>query len=134
MFVDAIAGQTLRVAPALDIRQQAYTYAPGEPRHYFAQLQAYQIMPYEAMFTVQTVAPNVSVAAIVSRPGVCVNCATCGEEIMNEREIKNGELTLCCACAQGAYYHVSASAGQALFSHKRLAQQARIQHNLASRD
>ena len=124
VFVDTLTGQALRVAPALDIRQQAYAYASGEQRHYFAQMQAYQIMPDEVMFTVQTVELNVPVAAIVSRPGVRVNCDACGEEIMNEREIKSGEMVLCRACSQGAYYYAPASAGQALFSRALLNQSA----------
>lgn len=124
VFVDTVTGQALRVAPALDIRERAYAYAPGEARHYFAQMQAYQVMPDEAMFTVQTVALNVSVAEIVSRPGVRTNCDACGEEIMNEREVKSDGMTLCRACAQGAYYHIPAAAGQSLFSQALMAQPA----------
>ena len=42
VFVDVNMGNAVRVAPALDIRQRAYAYAPNETRHYFAQMQAYQ--------------------------------------------------------------------------------------------
>jgi formylmethanofuran dehydrogenase subunit E len=113
--------QTLRIAPALDVREQAYRYAPDEPRHYFAQMQAYQVMPDEVMFSVRTVTLNASIAAIVSRPGVRVNCDVCGEEIMNEREIHQDNLTLCQACARGAYYHGYAPASQVLFTQPALA-------------
>ncbi|PJH76367.1 MAG: formylmethanofuran dehydrogenase, partial [Anaerolineae bacterium CG_4_9_14_0_8_um_filter_58_9] len=51
-FVDTQIGRAVRVAPALDIRQRAYAYASDEPRHYFAQMQAYQVMPDEEMFTI----------------------------------------------------------------------------------
>jgi formylmethanofuran dehydrogenase subunit E len=115
VFVDTVTGQALRLAPALNIRQQAYAYAPGEPRHYFAQMQAYQIMPDEVMFTVQPVALNSPVADIVSQPGVRVNCDACGEEVINEREINDKGLTLCRACARGAYYHGYAPTGETLF-------------------
>ncbi|MBI4762057.1 MAG: FmdE family protein [Chloroflexota bacterium] len=104
VFVDTLTGQALRVAPALDIRQRAYAYAPDEPRHYFAQMQAYQVMPDDEMFTVTPVALSAPIEAIVSRPGVRVNCDVCGEEIINEREIKREGLTLCRACAGQAYY------------------------------
>jgi len=57
-FVDTQTGRAVRVAPALDIRQKAYAYAPAEPRHYFAQMQAYQIMPAEEMFTIKPVTLN----------------------------------------------------------------------------
>ena len=124
VFVDTVTGQALRVAPVLDIRQRAYDYAPNEPRHYFAQMQAYQTMPDEVMFTVQAVALNTTVAEIVSRPGVRTNCDACGEEIMNEREIKSDGMTLCRTCAQGAYYHVPIAASQALLSQELLTQPA----------
>ena len=121
VFVDTTTGQTIRVAPALDIRHKACAYAPDEPRHYFAQMQAYQIMPDHEMFSLREVMLNTSVATIVSRPGVRVNCDACGEEIMNEREIKEHGTTLCRACAQGSYYHAYAPANQNLFSHVSLA-------------
>ena len=103
-FVDTQTGRALRVAPALDIRQRAYAYAPNEPRHYFAQMQAYQIMPDEEMFTVTRVGLATSIEAILSRPCLRVNCDVCGEEIMNEREVEQNGLTLCRACAHGGYY------------------------------
>jgi len=107
VFVDTVTGRAVRVAPALDIRQKAYTYAPDEPRHYFAQMRAYQVMPDEEMFTVCEVTLNTPIEAIVSRPGVRVNCEACGEEIINEREIHRDGLTLCRACAGNAYYRLT---------------------------
>jgi formylmethanofuran dehydrogenase subunit E len=103
-FVGVQTCRAVRVAPALDIRERAYAYASKESRHYFAQMQAYQIMPDEEMLTVTEVQLAASVEAIVSRPGLRVNCDVCGEEIMNEREVKRDGLTLCCGCAQGGYY------------------------------
>ena len=109
VFVDVKTGYSVRVAPALDIRQKAYTYSPDEPRHYFAQMQAYQVMPDEEMFTVTEVQLMTPIEAIVSRPGVRVNCDVCGEEIMNEREIQHEGLTLCRTCAGSSYYHLPVS-------------------------
>lgn len=106
VFVDVNTGRAVRVAPALDIRQLAYEYASDEMRHYFAQMQAYQIMPDEEMFTVNEVQLAISIESIVSRPGIRVNCDVCGEEIMNEREVKQDGLNLCRACAGNSYYHV----------------------------
>jgi formylmethanofuran dehydrogenase subunit E len=103
-FVDTQTGRAVRVAPALDIRQRAYAYAPEEQRHYFAQMQAYQIMPDNEMFTVTEVELATPVEAILSRPGIRVDCDVCGEEIMNEREVKQNGLTLCRACTHGGYY------------------------------
>ena len=108
-FVDTQTGRAMRVAPSLDIRQKAYAYAPAEPRHYFAQMQAYQIMPDNEMMTVQEVTLNTSIEQIISRPGIRVDCDVCGEEIINEREIKQNGLTLCRACAGTSYYQLPAS-------------------------
>jgi formylmethanofuran dehydrogenase subunit E len=105
-FVDTKSGQAVRVAPRLDIRERACTFVPEEPRHYFAQLQAYQAMPDEEMLTVQKVVLNTPVEQIMSRPGVRVNCDMCGEEIMNERESRQNGLVLCHTCAHGGYYRM----------------------------
>jgi formylmethanofuran dehydrogenase subunit E len=109
-FVDTQTNRAVRVAPALDIRQRAYTYAPEEARHYFAQMKAYQIMPDAEMLAAQEVTLAVSLAQILSRPGIRVNCDVCGEEIMNEREIKHNGLTLCLPCARGGYYFIEQNA------------------------
>jgi formylmethanofuran dehydrogenase subunit E len=103
-FVDTHSGRAVRVAPVVDIRQRAYAYAPDEPRHYFAQMQAYQVMPEAEMFTFMEVQLTTSIEAIISRPGLRVECDVCGEEILNEREVHREGLTLCRACASRAYY------------------------------
>jgi formylmethanofuran dehydrogenase subunit E len=103
-FVDTKSGHAIRVAPRLDIRERACSFACDELRHYFAQMQAYQTMPDEEMFAMQQVILNSPIEQIVSRPGIRVNCDVCGEEIMNEREITSNGLTLCRACAEGGYY------------------------------
>jgi len=103
-FIDVKGGAAVRIAPRLDVRERAYAYAPTEPRHYFAQLQAYQIMPDGELLTIEPVTLTTPIEEIVSRPGVRVNCAHCGEEIINEREVKVGERCLCRACAGQSYY------------------------------
>ena len=103
-FVDTHTGRAIRVAPVIDIRQRAYVYAPDESRHYFAQMQAYQVMPEAEMFTFTEVRLTTSIETIISRPGLRVECDICGEEIMNEREVHREGLTLCYACASRAYY------------------------------
>jgi formylmethanofuran dehydrogenase subunit E len=120
-FVDTKTGRTVRVAPALDIRSQACNCCPEEPRHYFAQMQAYRLMPDEQMLTVTEVHLMMPVEQIVSRPGVRVDCAVCGEEIMNEREMIVDGQPVCCACAGYSYYRVSIEfsvmPGRAILNH-----------------
>jgi formylmethanofuran dehydrogenase subunit E len=103
-FVDTKTGCAVRMAPRLDIRERASAFVPDEPRHYFAQMQAYRSMPDEEMLTIQEVILNIPVLQIVSRAGVRVKCDVCGEEIINEREIIRGGLTMCRPCANGGYY------------------------------
>lgn len=105
-FVDVQTSQAVRLAPRLDVRQRACDHAPGESRHYFAQLQAYQVMPDVELLTIQPVHLTTPVTKILSRPGIRVNCDLCGEEIINNREIcKNGQ-TICRSCAGDSFYQI----------------------------
>jgi formylmethanofuran dehydrogenase subunit E len=109
VFADTQTDKTIRVAPALDVRERANRYAPpGETRRYFAQLHGYQVMPFSEMFDVQEVVLRTPIKEIISRPGVRVNCEICGEEIINEREVLHGGMVLCRACAGEAYYQTAA--------------------------
>jgi formylmethanofuran dehydrogenase subunit E len=109
-FVDTHTGLAFRLAPRLDVRQRAWGYAPaGETRRYFAQLMAYQAMPLEELVSVQPVALNTPIAQLLSRPGVRANCAVCGEEIINERQVLLDGQPFCRACAGQAYYRQSAA-------------------------
>ena len=104
VFVDVKTNTAVRVAPQLDIRQKARAYAPEEKKHYFAQLIGYQRMPDEELLTIQQVDLTTPIGDIISRAGVRVDCANCGEEIINEREVVREGLVLCQACAGPAYY------------------------------
>jgi len=105
VFVNTVTRQAVRVAPHLDIRQNSYSYAPDEPRHYFAQMHAYQIMPDAEMFSFTPVQLATPIELIISKPAVRMNCDLCGEEIINEREVHQDGLILCYACAYEGYYH-----------------------------
>lgn len=103
-FVDVKTGTAVRVAPQLDVRQKALAYAPEEKKHYFAQLVGYQRMPDHELLTVQPAHLMTPIDEIVSRAGVRVNCAACGEEIINEREVERDGQVYCRGCAGPAYY------------------------------
>jgi formylmethanofuran dehydrogenase subunit E len=103
-FIDTNTGRALRVAPNFNVRERAYAYSSEEKRHYFAQLQAYQIMPIDELVFIEEVHLTTPIAEIVSRAGVRVNCAICGEEIINEREVSYDDHILCQACAGTSYY------------------------------
>lgn len=103
-LIDVQTERAFRITPQLDVRERAFAYAPNEPRHYFAQLQAYQSMPDSELLTIQSVILTTPVAAIISRPVVRVNCERCGEEIINEREVLVAGQRLCKHCAGDSYY------------------------------
>jgi len=103
-MIDTKLGSAVRLAPCRDVRELARAYAPQEQRHYFAQLHAYQVMPDEVLFSIAPVALTVPVKQIVSRAGVRVNCAGCGEEIINEREVVNHGQPYCRPCMGQGYY------------------------------
>ena len=103
-FIDTQTGKAVRVSPTLDIREKVDSYAKNNSYHYLAQLQAYQIMPHAEMFNIAQVILRNSIEEIVSRPGMRVICEKCGEEIMNEREVRKDGLSLCLSCAGESYY------------------------------
>ncbi len=103
-FVNIRTGLAFRIAPNLDIRVRANEYAPGEKRHYFAQMQAYQTMPDEELMNIQEVILNLSLDEVISHSGKRTNCERCGEEIINEREMIIEGKVYCKSCAVGGYY------------------------------
>jgi formylmethanofuran dehydrogenase subunit E len=103
-FGNISTGQAIRLAPRLDIRVRALTYAPGIQTKYYAQLKGYQIMPEAELFSFEEVNLEPSLKFVLSRPGLRAKCACCGEEIINERQVKvDGEI-LCMTCAGERYY------------------------------
>jgi formylmethanofuran dehydrogenase subunit E len=103
-FVNVNTGSAVRLAPAPDVRRRALAYAPGETRHYYAQLEGYQHMPDQELFSMRPVTLTPSIEQIVGRAGVRVNCSVCGEEIINQREIIVGGQAFCPACLGRGYY------------------------------
>ena len=103
-FIDFKQGRAVRVAPSVHARERAAVHTPEETRHYFAQLAAYQRMPDVELLSIQEVCINIAAETLLSRPGVRVNCELCGEEVINGRELQQAGMTLCVACARGAYY------------------------------
>ena len=105
-FVDTGTGRAVRIVPRVEVRQLASEYAPEAPDKWEAQLLGYQRMPAKTLLSFQSVHLKVPVERIVSQPGRRVICEICGEEIMNEREVRQNGLTLCRACAGTSYYRV----------------------------
>jgi formylmethanofuran dehydrogenase subunit E len=104
-FADLGTGTAIRLAPRIDVRARALAYAPEERKSYDAQLRGYQVMPQEELFTYQEVRLDPSLESLISREGVRTRCESCGEEIINEREVIVKDRVLCRSCAGRGYYH-----------------------------
>lgn len=115
-FVDTLTGQAMRVSPRPDIREAAWRYAPTAPDRWTAQLKGYELMPAAELLRVQPVALTIDLKCLLSRPGRRVNCETCGEEVMNEREVIREGMTLCRACAGQSYYRLMPESNLLLLS------------------
>lgn len=103
-LVDSQSGRTVRIIPHPEARQAARDYAPDAHSRWRMYLEAYQVMPDEVLLVAQPVQLRQPLAAIISRAGVRVVCQVCGEEVINEREVAQGGLILCRACAGERYY------------------------------
>jgi formylmethanofuran dehydrogenase subunit E len=104
VFVDTETEFAVRIHPAPDARNLAACCQSDAQSRWHAQLQAYQILPNEDLFVAREVLMTVSIRALVSRPGMRVNCDSCGEEIINEREVIRDGLILCRGCAGDSYF------------------------------
>ena len=103
-FVDTFTAQAVRIAPRLEARLLAAKYAPHAADLYDAQLCGYQVMPDDALLSMTPVQLNTAIEAIISKPGLRVECERCGEEIMNERQLILDGQCLCRSCAGHSYY------------------------------
>ncbi len=103
-FVDTKTGRAIRIAPRCDARLTARSYALEARNRWEAQLLGYQRMPIDDLYTVQDVELTTPIEMIVSRAGLRAVCATCGEEIINGREVEHAGMRLCRACAGQGYY------------------------------
>jgi formylmethanofuran dehydrogenase subunit E len=103
-FVDVRTSRAVRIAPQADVRKRASQYALHEKSRWHTQLAAYQRMPTEELLNLQEVTLLLSIDKVLSKPGYRVNCAVCGEEVLNEREIVRDGVILCRACAGESYY------------------------------
>lgn len=113
-FVDTETDIAIRIAPSPTARARAAAFAPEARNRWEAMLLGYQRMTPADIFVWQPVILTTPVAAIISRAGHRATCDRCGEEILNEREVMIGGLTLCRHCAYGGYYRRCDDADHAL--------------------
>jgi formylmethanofuran dehydrogenase subunit E len=105
-FVDTQTERAVRIWPHPAARQQATFCIPNAQSRWYAQLEAYQTMPYAGLVCAAEVHLRFSIQALMSRPGLRQSCEICGEEILNERETIVDGQNLCRSCADGGYYNI----------------------------
>ena len=103
-FVDTLTGQAVRIVPRAQARELACAFAPEARSRWEAQLLGYQRMPAEDLLSIRPVQLNTPIEQIIGCAGVKVICESCGEEIMNGREIVRDGKVLCKSCAGTSYY------------------------------
>ena len=104
IFVDTTTEDAVRITPHPESRAAAAKWLPQTASHWEAMLEAYQVLPVEDLFCWQPVQLTLDLAALISQHGLRVNCAICGEEIINQRELIVDGQPVCRACAGEAYY------------------------------
>jgi len=105
-LIDTVSQVAIRVAPTAQARTLAPLYAGQVESPWHAYLTAYQVIPDHELIQVQRVQLTRSIADILSKPDAKVNCAICGEEIINEREVYQDGEVLCRSCAGEPYYRL----------------------------
>lgn len=103
-FADTFTGRAVRVRPRDGLRARAAALYPEAPSRWHAQFEAYQRLPVEALLQADEVALALDLKALISRNGLRTTCASCGEEITNQREHLVDGRTLCRTCAGETYY------------------------------
>ena len=103
-FLDLQTAEAYRVAAREESRELARVYAPGASGSHAAQVQAYQVMPDQELFSVQRVQIKLPELDRPGPPARRVRCEACGEGVNDGREIVLGGRILCRPCASGACY------------------------------
>ncbi len=103
-FADTATRRAIRIWPHPDAREIAAKYCPRARSRWHAQRHAYEVMPPAELLLARDVELTVNLTDLIGRSGARVSCASCGEEIVNQREIIMDGATYCLACAGQSYY------------------------------
>jgi len=103
-FINTRTETAVRIAPHPLCRERALAITPDAPNRWQGYLLGYQRLSADELLVYQPVTLKEDLRKLISRAGWRANCAICGEEIFNEREVCENGRVLCRACAWGAYY------------------------------
>src|SRR5688500_2028349 len=104
-LADTLTGAAFRLSPRPGVRELALESAPAAQSPWHAQLEAYQALPADDLLSIESVKLAVCLDEIISKPGLRVNCAECGEEVMNARQVMRQSEVLCLGCASDDRYY-----------------------------
>jgi formylmethanofuran dehydrogenase subunit E len=105
--IDTATGRAIRLAPRPTARSLAVARSPEAASAWQAMLLGYRRLSDDELLVTQRVTLATPLDELVSHPGRRVNCAVCGEEIINGREVMRGGEVSCRACAGPAYYRIA---------------------------
>ncbi|MBE0608230.1 MAG: molybdopterin-guanine dinucleotide biosynthesis protein MobB [Dehalococcoidia bacterium] len=97
-FLDASTGRAIRVAARSGTRAIAEQRYPDMDRH-DAQLRAYIELPPETLFSVAPIAWEQGEFDLPGKPQRRIECASCGEEVIDARDVPGPGGPLCRLCA-----------------------------------
>jgi formylmethanofuran dehydrogenase subunit E len=107
-FVNIDSNKAVRITSRKDARSKAAAAYPGIEEGE-AQMKAYQELPDEDLFTVQEVAVDLKPEDLPGKPIGRTTCASCGENVLDKREVVERGAVFCRPCAGShAYYTVIA--------------------------
>ncbi len=109
--VDTWSGRAVRVSPHRLARSRALAHAQAAADRWHAQLAGYQVMPSYELLNVEPVSLVAPVEDLLGQPNLRVECALCGEEVLNGRELDTPAGPVCRACAAAPYYRPVDAAG-----------------------
>jgi formylmethanofuran dehydrogenase subunit E len=101
-FVDTRTEQAMRIAPHPEARKRAREMLPFMSK-WQAYLEGYQLLSEEELLVVREVRLEFSLSSLISHVGARALCQSCGEEIINGREVVQGGQVLCLGCVGDAY-------------------------------
>jgi formylmethanofuran dehydrogenase subunit E len=102
-FVNLESGKAVRILSTEQSRDLISQYAPGGNDKQ-QQLEAYQAMPDDVLFKVQSVAVEVPVNDLPGPSRFKAQCEQCGQVVRDKKEVLRGGRVLCRLCAYGAYF------------------------------
>lgn len=103
-FLNQQTGACYRVAALSSSRERAWLYVPDAPNKKAAQLRAYRVMPEHELFSYAPVSLELRDTDLPGSPRRRVQCAACGEDVSDSREVERDGRALCRPCADGGYY------------------------------